>query len=167
MLFEQAAMDLRCWASLAPAWASWRPWPVLPLVSVALVAAGFPLAMINPATAAFPPSRVGTCSESFVLSKRFRMVPSPGDQDYQRTTDPFGKEVIISLTNGLRLFSGEGDDSILSSAFAAGHRVRACLQSLPQNCPPGDDRGKRYRFVDLQTGARAEGVDSWHLCGGA
>ena len=167
MLFEQAAMDSRCWASIVPAWARRRPWPVLRLVSVALVAAGFPLAMIDPATAAVPPSRVGTCSESFVLSKRFRMVPSPGDQDYQRTTDPFGKEVIISLTNGLHLFSGEGDDSILSSAFAAGHRVRACLQSLPQNCPPGDDRGKRYRVVDLQTRARAEGVDSWHLCGGA
>ena len=104
MLFEQAAMDSRCWASIVPAWARRRPWPVLRLVSVALVAAGFPLAMIDPATAAVPPSRVGTCSESFVLSKRFRMVPSPGDQDYQRTTDPFGKEVIISLTNGLRLF---------------------------------------------------------------
>ena len=167
VLFEQAAMDSRCWASPTQVWASQRPWPVLHLVSVALVAAGFPLAMIDPATAAAPPSRVGTCSESFVLSKRFRMVPSPGDHDYQRTTDPFGKEVIISLTNGLRLFSGEGDDEILSNAFAAGHRVRACLQSIPLNCPPGDDRGKRYRFVDLQMGARADGVDSWHLCGGA
>ena len=167
VLFEQAAMDSRCWASLAPAWVSRRPWPVLRLVSVALVAVGFPLAMGDPAAAAVPPSRVGTCSESFVLSKRFRMVPSPGDQDYHRTTDPFGKEVIISLTNGLRLYFGEGDDYILSSVFAAGHRVRACLQSLPLNCPPGDARGKRYRFVDLQTGARAEGVDSWHLCGGA
>ena len=71
----------------------------------------------------FPPSRVGDCSDSLVLSKRFRMVPSPGDQDYQRTTDPFGKEVIFSLTKGLHLYSGEGDD-----------------------------RGKRYRVVDLQSG---------------
>jgi len=167
LLFAQGAMDSRYWASPAPAWASRRPWPGLHLLSVALVAAGLRLVLVDLAIAAVPPSRVGTCSESLVLSKRFRMVPSPGDQDYQRTTDPFGKEVIISLTNGLRLFSGEGDDYILSSAFATGHRVRACLQSLPQNCPPGDDRGKRYRLVDLQTGARAEGLDSWHLCGGA
>ena len=87
------------------------------------------------------------------------MVPSPGDQDYQRTTDPFGKEMIISLTNGLRLFSCDGDDSILSSAFAIGHQVRPCLQSLPQNCPPGDDRCKRYRVVDPLTEVRAEGVN--------
>lgn len=124
-------------------------------------------AVLEPASAAIAPSRVGACSESFVLSKRFRMVPSPGDAEYQRTADPFGKEVIISLTNGLGIYSGEGDDFILSNNFAAGHRVRACLLALPQHCPPGDNRGKRYRFVDLQTGARAEGVDSWHLCGGA
>lgn len=167
MLFKIAAMNSWYWASLAPAWPRQCSWPVLHLVTVALVAAGLRLVQVDPAAAAVPPSRVGTCSESFVLSKRFRMVPSPGDHDYQRTTDPFGKEVIISLTNNLRLFSGEGDDEILSNAFAAGHRVRACLQSIPLNCPPGDDRGKRYRFVDLQTGARAEGVDSWHLCGGA
>ena len=109
--------------------------------------------------AAIPPSWVGPRIDSFVLSKRFRMVPSPGDQDYQRTTDPFGKEMIISLTNGLRLFSCDGDDSILSSAFATGHQVRPCLQSLPQNCPPGDDRCKRYRVVDPLTEVRAEGVN--------
>ena len=94
-----------------------------------------------------------------MLSKRFRMVPSPGDQDYQRITDPFGKEMIISLTNGLRLFSCDGDDSNLSSAFANGHQVRPCLQSLPQNCPPGDDRCKRYRVVDPRTEVRTEGVN--------
>lgn len=109
--------------------------------------------------AAIPPSWVGPRIDSFVLSKRFRMVPSPGDQDYQRTTDPFGKEMIISLTNGLRLFSCDGDDSILSSAFATGHQVWPCLQSLPQNFPPGDDRCKRYRVVDPLTEVRAEGVN--------
>ncbi len=104
LLFAQGALDSRYWASPAPAWASRRPWPGLHLLSVALVAAGLRLVLVDLAIAAVPPSRVGTCSESLVLSKRFRMVPSPGDQDYQRTTDPFGKEVIISLTNGLRLF---------------------------------------------------------------
>ena len=140
---------------------------VVPLLSLGFGVMAGSSALIEPATAAVPPGRIGACSESFVLSKRFRMVPSPGDSNDQRTTDPFGKEVIISLTNGLGIYSGEGDDFILSNNFLAGHRVRACLLSLPQHCPPGDNRGKRYRFVDLQTGARAEGVDSWHLCGGA
>jgi hypothetical protein len=107
LLFEQAALEWRCWAWLTR--------------------------LLPP----FPPSRVGACSESLVLSKRFRMVPSPGDQDYQCTTDPFGKELIICLTNGLQLYSAEGNDYILSSAFTTGHRVRSCWHSLPQYCPTG------------------------------
>ena len=95
------------------------------------------------------------------------MVASPGDSGYQRSSDPFGKEVIIGLTNGLSIDSGDGDEFILSGNFAAGHRVQACLLALPIDCPPGDQRGKLYRVVDLQTEARAEGIDSWHLCGGA
>lgn len=117
------------------------------------------MGLVDPG-AAIPPSWVGPLINSFVLSKRFRMVPSPPEQDYQRSTDPFDKEVIISLTNGLRLFSCDGDDSILSSAFATGHQVRPCLQSLPQNSTPGDDRCKRYRVVDLRTEVRTEGVNS-------
>ena len=153
----------------------WLAWteavPLRPtlVAMVCLSLTGFSglLAWASPAPAAVPPSRVGSCSDSFVLAKRFRMVASPGDLGYQRTMDPFGKEVIISLTNGLSIYSGEGDDFILSTNFAAGHRIQACLLALPSDCPPGDDRGKRYRFVDWQTGARAEGIDSWHLCGGA
>ena len=117
------------------------------------------MGLVDPG-AAIPPSWVGPRIDSFVLSKRFRMVPSPRDQDYQRTTDPFGKEVIISFTNGLRLFSCDSDDSILSSAFATGYQVRPCLQSLPQYCPPGDVRCKRYRVVDPRTEFRTEGVNS-------
>ena len=137
------------------------------LVSLGLLGSTLSLVVPEPAGAAGPPSRVGSCSDSFAFSKRFRMVPSPGDSDYQRSSDPFGKEVIISLTNGLSIYSGDGDEFILSTNFAPGHRVQACLLALPKDCPPGDQRGKRYRFVDLQTGARAEGIDSWHFCGGA
>lgn len=95
------------------------------------------------------------------------MVPSPGDPDYVRTNDDFGKEVFILLTNGIGIYSGDGDEFILSNNFAAGHKVKICLESLPQNCPPGDNRGKGYSFYDYLTGARVTGVDSWHMCGGA
>ena len=155
----------RRWPALAPT-VLWRR-TFAGMVCLGLTGFSGPLALAGPAAAAVPPSRVGRCSDSFVHSKRFRMVASPGDPGYQRSNDPFGKEVIISLTNGLSIYSGDGDDFILSANFAAGHRVQACLLALPSDCPPGDDRGKRYRFVDLQTGARAEGIDSWHLCGGA
>lgn len=120
-----------------------------------------------PSFAATPPRVVGTCSDSFVQSKRFRMVPSPGDGDYVRNNDDFGKEVFIKLTNGIGIYSGEGDEFALSNNFAAGHKIKACLESLPQNCPPGDSRGKGYSFYDYITGARVTGVDAWHMCGGA
>lgn len=135
---------------------------VVPLFSISLLAIAS-----SPSVAAPPPGSVGQCADSFVQSKRFRMVPSPGDPDYRRTSDDFGKEVFVKLTNGIGIYSGEGDDFILSSNFAAGHRVKVCLESLPQNCPPGDSRGKGYSFYDYLTGARIVGVDSWHLCGGA
>ena len=151
----------------APVHASPIRLPLAGLLGLGLMVANVSLVLVHPAAGAVPPSRVGSCSVSFVLSKRFRMVVSPGDPGYQRSSDPFGKEVIISLTNGLSIYSGDGDDFILSANFAAGHRVQACLLALPSDCPPGDQRGKRYRFVDLQTGSRAEGNDSWHLCGGA
>lgn len=82
-------------------------------------------------------------------------------------TDDLGKEVFIKLTNGIGIYSGEGADFILSYSFAAGHKVKVCLELLHQNCPPGDSRGKGYSFYDYLNAARITGVDSWHLCGGA
>jgi hypothetical protein len=95
------------------------------------------------------------------------MVPSPGDPEYRHTDDDFGKEVFINLTNGIGIYSGHGDDFILSGNFASGHKIKACLDSLPRNCPPGDNRGKKYSFYDYFTGSRVADYDSWHLCGGA
>jgi len=95
------------------------------------------------------------------------MVPSSGDPGYSRTAGGLGKEVFSKLTNGIGIYAGEGDDFILSSSFAAWHKVKVCLESLPQNCPPGDNRAKGYSFYDILTGTRVTGVDSWHLCGGA
>jgi len=85
------------------------------------------------------------------------MVPSPGDPEYRHTDDDFGKEVFINLTNGIGIYSGLGDDFILSGNFASGHRIKACLDSLPRNCPPGDNRGKKYSFYDYITGSRVAG----------
>jgi len=120
-----------------------------------------------PVEAAPPPRAVGACADSYVQAKRFRMVPSPGDPEYQRNSEDFGKEVSINLTNGIGIYAGEGDDFILSKNFTSGHKVKVCLESLPQNCPPGDNRGKKYSFYDYRTGSRVVGYDSWHLCGGA
>jgi hypothetical protein len=51
--------------------------------------------------------------------------------------------------------------------FSKGDKVSLCLQSLPKDCPPGDDRGKVYQVTNHKNKKTFTGVDSWHLCGGA
>ena len=48
-----------------------------------------------------------------------------------------------------------------------GDRVRMCLVSIPEDCPPGDDRGRYYKTTNLRTGESWELPDSQHMCGGA
>ena len=114
-----------------------------------------------------PTQVIGTCRFTTVESKRFRMAPSPGDAGYKPSDSPLGKEVLISLTNGIGVYAGDGDAFILSNDFAPGHSVKVCLLSVPKNCPPGDQRGKTYSLTDQQTRRSLKGIDSWHLCGGA
>jgi len=52
-------------------------------------------------------------------------------------------------------------------ASRRGDPVLVCLVSLPQDCPPGDDRGKVYSATNLRTGESWEAPDSQHSCGGA
>lgn len=42
-----------------------------------------------------------------------------------------------------------------------------CLAVLPEDCPPGDDRGKVYASADLRTLMAWASPDAEHLCGGA
>ncbi|MEQ1617010.1 MAG: hypothetical protein ABL883_01540 [Terricaulis sp.] len=48
-----------------------------------------------------------------------------------------------------------------------GDEVRVCLVSVPENCPPGDDRGRMYSGTNLRTGESWSAPDSQHMCGGA
>lgn len=119
------------------------------------------------ARAEAPPRSEGTCSSTTVESKRFRMARSPGDPGYTPSDNPAGKEVLISLNNGIGVYAGDGDAFILSPHFASGHPVTLCLIEVPKHCPPGDNRGKIYTLTDRKTGRTVRGIDSWHLCGGA
>lgn len=48
-----------------------------------------------------------------------------------------------------------------------GDKVEVCLVEVPIHCPPGDDRGKRYRVRDLRLGQSYTMSDAMHVCGGA
>ncbi len=48
-----------------------------------------------------------------------------------------------------------------------GDPVLMCLVEIPQDCPPGDDRGKIYTTTNLRTQESWTLPDSQHSCGGA
>lgn len=48
-----------------------------------------------------------------------------------------------------------------------GDAIKLCLTTIPDDCPPGDTRGKIYRATDLRTHKIWEESDSEHMCGGA
>jgi hypothetical protein len=48
-----------------------------------------------------------------------------------------------------------------------GDPVRMCLESIPQNCPIGDDRGRVYHVTNLRTYQSWSRADASHMCGGA
>lgn len=105
-----------------------------------------------------PPTEVGKCSNTFVSRVATRL----GDENNQ----PFpASGTSIEFTNGIYLVSYD----IVQSAEASklGHKAKICLDSVPQNCPPGDNRGKIYSVLNYVTGGRFTLPDSQHFCGGA
>lgn len=140
------------------------------LILMSLILANWSL----PINSAPLPQKINSCADSFVQRKIFHFSPSPGDPDYVSTPQQSSNPVIIVLTNGGSIYPrniyGDGitrEEFIFSPYFAVGNKVKVCLQSIPQNCPLGDNRGKYYSFYDYQTKITVFGSDSWHNCGGA
>jgi uncharacterized protein len=77
----------------------------------------------------------------------------------------FDSGTAVSYANGGSGVSYEKEWPVIRSR--AGDEVELCLVSVPENCPPGDDRGKVYRGTNLRTHESWELPDSQHSCGGA
>ncbi len=99
------------------------------------------------------PSAVGQCAETSVLDVETRLENTPGSGS------------AIKYANGGYQVSYDQVPAIDSSQ--PGDRIQLCLASVPQNCPPGDDRGKVYHAVNRRTGDEWDAPDSEHSCGGA
>jgi hypothetical protein len=106
-----------------------------------------------------PPTRPGTCAYTHVR------------QVTQRLEDGVSNRVIpdsgsaVQLANGL--YQVSYDQVAAVNASRRGDAVWICLMTLPQNCPPGDDRGKLYTTTNLRTGESWTLPDAEHGCGGA
>lgn len=100
-----------------------------------------------------PPLQIGDCAETRVamVGSRLEGVPDSGSA--------------ITYADGLSQVEYEAVAGIDHSQ--PGDQVRLCLVSLPQDCPPGDERGRVYEATNLRTGETWQAPDSEHMCGGA
>lgn len=101
------------------------------------------------------PAEVGQCAETTITAIGGRL---SGDTSFESGTG-------IAYANGGTQVSYDKEPGVIESQV--GDKVRLCLVSLPQDCPPGDDRGKIYETTNLRTGATWQMPDSEHMCGGA
>lgn len=99
------------------------------------------------------PQKVGDCVETEV------------EYVGTRLTEVADSGTVIEFTNGLSLVSY--DQVTAAAESQEGDKVKACLEALPKNCPPGDNRGKVYRIENLRTNKSFSMPDSAHACGGA
>lgn len=113
--------------------------------------------------------RPGDCVDTKIVGKHTRFEGAvPGKN---------GGEVFVALANQVNLYltaipqlsPDSNPDAYMARTkdFAIGDRVRLCLVSLPEDCPPGDDRGKIYSVTNSKNQLSFTGVDAWHRCGGA
>jgi hypothetical protein len=99
------------------------------------------------------PQQVGDCTTTTVeeVGPRLEGVPDSGSA--------------ILYANTLAQVSYDAVPGIDHSQV--GDEVRLCLTSLPENCPPGDERGRVYEATNARTGESWSAMDSQHMCGGA
>ena len=109
-------------------------------------------AVLRQARAEELPTEIGACSETTIEDIGYRL----GDPDSGSA---------ISYANGGVQVSYDTIPEIHRSRV--GDPVRLCLVSIPEDCPPGDERGKVYSATNLRTGESWEAPDSQHSCGGA
>jgi hypothetical protein len=105
------------------------------------------------------PKHVGQCSLTRVKKVETRLV------DGVTNKPMLGSGSAIEFANGGYQVSYQQEKSVDKSR--PGDLVKICLVSIPENCPPGDERGRMYRATNLRTHGSWTLPDSEHRCGGA
>jgi hypothetical protein len=108
----------------------------------------------TPAIAGALPTKVGHCTKTKIKSIGPRLEGAD-----------FSSGVYVKFVNGGYQVSYDPVRAIIRSKPR--DRVRMCLVSIPEGCPPGDERGKIYRTKNLRAGKSWELPDAQHFCGGA
>jgi hypothetical protein len=112
-----------------------------------------------PAAADPLPARIGQCAPTTIKSIGTRLEDGA-------THKPIpGSGSAVNFANGGYQVSYDTVPAITASRV--GDAVTMCLVSMPQNCPPGDTRGKTYKTTNARTHGSWTLPDSEHSCGGA
>ena len=127
------------------------------LITAAVLSLAGALAL--PAAAAGLPTKVGQCVDTTIKGVGNRL------EDGATNKPMPGSGSAISFANGGYQVSYEQVPAVDSSR--PGDPVRMCLASIPQGCPPGDDRGREYKTTNLRTHRSWNLPDAEHSCGGA
>ena len=101
------------------------------------------------------PTEINACAETTITEIGGRL---EGDHNFETGT-------YVGFANDGKQISYDRVEGVVNSQI--GDPVRMCLTSIPQDCPPGDDRGKEYHTTNLRTGESWDMPDSQHMCGGA
>lgn len=125
------------------------------IAAYAGVGAELELPLRHDYTGAPLPIRIGECAETTITRIAGRMM---GDVDFETGT-------FVRYANGGVQISYAREQPLIASQI--GDRVSICLVSIPEDCPPGDRRGRFYRTTNLRTGGVWVMPDAQHMCGGA
>lgn len=105
------------------------------------------------------PTRINQCSETTVAKVTTRL------QDGNTGEEIAGSGSAVRYSNGG--YQVSYDEILGINGSMPGDPVRLCLTAIPENCPPGDNRGRVYHAVNLRTHEEWDAPDAEHSCGGA
>ncbi len=111
------------------------------------------IATLSQAAADPLPTRVGQCSQTTIsrIGTRLEGVAGSGSAlQFANEGYQVSYEMVPAITRS-----------------QVGDKVRVCLVAIPQDCPPGDSRGRIYQTTNLRTREAWQLPDSPHSCGGA
>ena len=106
------------------------------------------------------PRKPGTCSLSRVRAVGSRL----GDGTGLVGNDPGSGSMVVEANGAQEVFY---DQIPAADRSRAGDPALVCLIELPEDCPPGDVRGKVYGVANLRSLGAWSGPDAEHSCGGA
>ena len=118
------------------------------------------LAISFSAAAKSLPTRIGECRETRIVQITTRW---GGPLTYDKDDSASGSFVIFR-NGGTQMSFSKIEELIRSRVH---DRVRMCLVSIPELCPPNDDRGRSYTTTNLRTGETWTLPDDTRVCGGA